>query len=445
MGLAFVTLWLIGLLFLFLIIKNIRLLNPGFCFSIGFLVSSGYAIITNSYIQLNMGFETVIVIVLGTFMFVIASVIFRGLGKKQIKIGENTHFFGSDRDWEMYISNFYLIIFGILQLIAIIFIPKALMRITGKSNISDAIFRYRVIITTGIAHDDIPRLLSIIWQIAVPAGYIWTYSIADAISKKKKINIFLIVNAVLCCILNTVYGARGTMINYIISFLAMVYFLSSRNKKQSSLNKKFIIGAITLAIIILSSFHYIGSLIGRGNTQNIADYLTVYISAPLKNLDSFVKRGEIEFGISKNYTLYALINWIGSKFGIDSIVHTALGEWQSVGGKNLGNVYTTLASFYHDGGLIGVCFYSLLMALITMAFYNRTNRDIEKFKNRYSINLIIYSFFVPNLFFCFFSNRFYENVFINTFVRYILLWWVLINFLFKDNKHVRRSRFKRNR
>ena len=70
---------------------------------------------------------------------------------------------------------------------------------------------------------------------------------------------------------------------------------------------KTVVRVLILSIVILALFQPLLTLIGRSSNIPVADYMGMYISAPLKNLDTIVCEGRPKYEIVNNATFRNMI------------------------------------------------------------------------------------------------------------------------------------------
>ena len=83
--------------------------------------------------------------------------------------------------------------------------------------------------------------------------------------------------------------------------------------------------AIILFIICLlytsGMFQTIGELLGRVSAADFGGYLSVYLSAPIRNLDYFLNNSFASADLFGKMTFYHAINYLGGKLEISSWIY----------------------------------------------------------------------------------------------------------------------------
>ena len=79
----------------------------------------------------------------------------------------------------------------------------------------------------------------------------------------------------------------------------------------------------------------------------------------------------------------------------------------------------------YDAGWGGLIFYTLVMAIISQIFFKKAvNCNHYDNKPKIKLPILIYSYMVPALVQCFFSNKYYESIFNPLFWMYIVVWCI---------------------
>lgn len=237
--------------------------------------------------------------------------------------------------------------------------------------------------------------------------------------KSKKLLVLLIANIVLYNATELLTGARGHTIASLgcLLFLYTMKYLQINNKNDIS--RKVKIRILISFLIIISSFKVFGELLGREARSDInSSYnFAIYCGAQFKNMDSFVKHP-----VESPYLGWTTLNRIFSRFEIPSAENENILNYNRVGNYTLGNVYTTYYNFYYDGKMFGVVFFTLIMALVSIIIYNKSQNSRNYYRQR--LSEVIYIKIAWALSMCFFANRFYDEIIWFTFFKQIVYWCI---------------------
>lgn len=428
------------LLFIILIVllvicfmSNKILINPATCFTASFVFSVGYALVSNSYIQLNLSVKTFSIICAGVCIFVITAICTQKLLTNQLV------WIRLDRPEvkaiELNIHWIFLTGFILVQLFVIYEYKSFYTRAMGIGSFTQAMYEYRN--TSMFTDEDVIYISNIILylrRLCVASGYIFSYALFHSLlAGYKNHKILLSINILLSIYLNTLSGSREPAITYVLTMLVQLYLLyGDKNHWKNNFKIKHFLGIGLLGIGMIYGFKEFGNMLGRQSTKTVGDYLAVYVSAPIKNLDGYIRTGKFGASIDQNQTFINIINWIAKRFGISSWSHGLDLPFQyNSYGKGLGNVYTTFYSFLYDGGIIGLIICVVLLAVICEISFLRATNIAKRNNSKLNIYILCYAYIVPNLAMSFFSNKFYENIFNPLFILYLFI-WIVLSYIFFD-------------
>ena len=406
------------------------LFSPGFGFFGGFILSIGYSFLYYKKWNLNLSIETVKVFVVGFLTFLCFMLITQQI-VRQISLKKHVDLPFSltslyKQPIKVSFEKYKLILFCVLQVLLLILIVLDLKRL-GMRSLSEAIFSFReTSLEEGISAI-IPGYLRRIRRLCIASGYIWMYIlIYDIVNGIKKNRFWLILNILLSIGNDILFGARTGLISILLAGMVQYYIIyESKDRWNRKIKTKTLMIGALVVLTVLWTFPTLGSLIGRSGTDDFSAYIAKYLSAEIKNLDLFVRNGRYGTDIYHNQTLAFLLNYLSGKFGLPDLTRTIYLNYNFYKSFNLGNVYTTFYPFYYDSGLLGVFFYTAVIAVLSeVCFLKATTYNNEKI-NKISIGILIYSYMFFTFAFSFFSNKFYEMIINEVFIE-SLIDWILI-------------------
>lgn len=182
---------------------------------------------------------------------------------------------------------------------------------------------------------------------------------------------------------------------------------------------------------------------GRDADFSFSEYVFTYLGAPLYNLDSVLS--------SSNHINNANI-WGQQSFkGLYSFFYKISGQEKNIidninvfnfsrNGIETGNVYTTFYPFYYDFGYIGIMPLIMVIALYYINNYKLLIQDKRQKMSLINFRLFIFSYLYNDLIMLVFSNRFYGTIFDISFIKMIIIAWLLksicIDREFRINKYI---------
>lgn len=426
----------VTLLVLSIFTSNEAVISPQFGFAACFIPGIVYAFYYVDEWDLNLCRQTTEVIILGITVFIVVSALFGRLCRS-VRI-QSTHSQHSKDLFSQHhscclsdsIPAWKIIFLLLLELVSLLLVVVFLITNFG-TNISAAIYAFRLgnMDVTATNYVSLPGFVRLIRRIALAAGYIVIYLFFNGIVYKSRRNR---ITEIICMILaftnGIILGGRGDGIQLIAS--GFIIYLLVRRGQSGSISLRFsdIIKIIVIVTIILVTFAGLGSLLGRQmDFLDFNDYIAVYLSAELKNLDIFIRKGSFGTSFKNSQTMINVVNTFGSLLGQQNWIHSLDNPYHYIGKNALGNVSTIFYAFMYDGGYAGVIGYTALFAAISQIIFQHS----LKAKTRYQISLSIlfYSYVWYTVIFSFFSDKFYEMIFNTAFIWTMLSWVLIILFL----------------
>lgn len=428
---------LIGMMLLCLRTSKVAFVTPQFGFVACFIPGVVYAFSYVDKWDLQLTSSTVYVIVLGTITFVVASLlsgivykVFRKLKKSGYKLRVSFLRCESLSTWKFVIILFF-------QIITFVLLISFLIMNYGSS-LSDAMFTYRRLSVSGEDYIVLPGLIKAMRRLCISAGFITSYIFTRSLVYREKKYIFISLICTAVSLLNGMaLGARGDAILIISGGIIQYMLLYSIRTGGKTIKTISFIKIMALIVVMLLSFSEIGKLLGRNmSSLKFGDYLAVYMSAELKNLDTFVRTGVFGATLENSQTMANISRLLATILGNPSIDHRLSNPYRFINGYALGNVSTVYYGFLYDGGIPGVVLFTTIMAVICqISFRKAINTNIQ---NGISLSIVIYSYIWYTVVFSFFSDKFYEMIFNTTFIWFVVSAIVIKLFLhvrFKFDKH----------
>ena len=418
------------------------ILTPQFAYVGFFLISVFYAVFYAKEWKLEMKFETSAVILGGAFLFTFTSIILQIFfnkiyGRKKLVLNSIVL-----DDKAKTISPITCYVLLAIQILTFAWTVIYLKNNVSGSGLAEIIYAYRYANLFSEDKISLPSLLLNLRHFSCASGFIWVYLLIYGFQQKIKNNrIIYLLNITVSLLNSIILGGRGGALQLIFAAVVQWYFLRGAIKGwKSKIELKSLIKIAILFGAIVLSFQTIGTLIGRTSTKTIDHYIADYISAEIKNLEIFLGYGSFGADFAHCQTFIYVANFWGKLTGNMSIVHELDLPFRYVNGYGLGNVATAYYAYIYDNGYLGVVIYTMLMALICQIVFQRMSKRTKSNK-LLSLNIIIYSYMYFLIAFSFFSNKFYENIFTLTFVKYLISWWLII-FLLEKLHIAKRKKIK---
>ena len=328
----------------------------------------------------------------------------------------------------IYIPTWKKLIAIFVEVAAILGTVLGIVRIMSASlsNAMVAITQYRDAgLFFGKTMEALPWWVGILRLMATAMGYWFMYVYINNMLVKKH-DILTLIVVVLAIFTTLTTGARGDMLFMLVSAVAVFVVLS--NKKtgfRKAIKIKTVLLLLAGGIAVLFTLKWSAELIGRTVDFNIADYIAIYCGAEIMNLDIFLQEYHMPTSIWGGQTFINIVPTMGQLLGFNTKGYSLILPFRSSNGYELGNVYTTFYPYIYDFGYMGVVVLVGLMALFTQWNYECVKRvEIDKAP---PMSILVFEYIIGAVFFSFFSNKFYEYVANETFLRLIII-WVFMNY-----------------
>ena len=404
-------------------------ISPQFGFTVCFLPGIIYSLAYIDKWDLRLSNATVGIFLTGTIVFVMISFLSekffsRILKRKRRHIKANIF-----RREKITVNKIVVII--IFQFITLLLTIYFLKRNYG-SNLSLAMAAFRRY--SGISDDYValPGIIKMFRRISLSAGFISIYIFVRGIVYKNKDNRKMTLISIAAALLNgLVLGARGDAIQLVCAGVIQFFLMHSIRNGNRKIQIKSLLKVFSLVAIIILTFAEVGELMGRNMSfLKFGDYISVYLSAEIKNLDTFVRAGKFGAPFSDFQTNASISHLIAVITGNPSFEHKLTNPYRFVNGYSLGNVSTTFYGFLYDGGVFGVVIFTAIMAIICqysfcVAIKSKPDQKIE-------MGIVIYSYIWYTIIFSFFSDKFYEMIFNTAFIWFVVGCY-LVKILFSIN------------
>lgn len=426
--------WLILLSLMCYILSHKVLLTPQFGLIACFIPQAIYALFYVKVWNLDFSFETMCVLFGGTAFFAFVSTLLQYFYILYRKNHSYAYTVGTEIEKkEIHIERWKLMTLLIVQIIVLLLFIGYLMNL-GKGTLLNNIVYYNRVSKFAEIEDKaaiaIPRYISWPYSFCTVSSFLCVYILIHSVILKYKQHRFLLcINILLSVILYALKGGRFPIIALSISIVAMMYFISGRlNKWKKSLRPQTILKIIGGFALVVVTFQAAGGILGRSSSNSFSDYLSVYFSAELKNLDIFIRERNFGCDVSNWQTLISLVNFIGKHVNPEWI-HTYDQPFLRVNGRSLGNVYTIFYWYLHDGGHMAVFLFLSLLAITSQYFFQKA--AFKRQKELVNMNVIIYSYLFYAIVLSFFCERYFLELFSPKFVKMIVSLWMLKVFFLK--------------
>ena len=430
---------LVILLILCLALSPKKLLTPQSMFLVGFVMSAGYAIFFVDKMQLDFAEETLLTLVGGALIFVLVSLAVDYICNrdKYMPVDPVPVEKKKEQDNVIDVELWKLVIFMVVEALANLLTLKFIIGLGASGSLGDQIYYFRNVNMFTTDTIDMPTIVSLFRLAAFSITSVMVYLfIHQLVFRYSKHRLVIFINIVLGMTASLITGGRGGLIGYLFDMVVIFYFLTgAKTDWNIKLSMRKIILLVALALGFLVLFYFSAELLGRGKQRNFVDYVCVYLSAELKNLDTFIRAGKFGTPFSNSQTWGVGRAYLAKRFSMGAWGAKLDLPYQAVGNYTLGNVYTIYYAFLYDGGYLAMVIYTFIMAVFNQFSYQYTLKGLKKNGgSRVKVSLLFTSKMLFVLLFSFFSDKFYETIadigFIRTMIIWLLLSWFISDFKF---------------
>jgi oligosaccharide repeat unit polymerase len=194
--------------------------------------------------------------------------------------------------------------------------------------------------------------------------------------------------------------------SFVITYLLNLQVLG-RIRSFAAIKVKYVIAAFFIFSVLLTAFYYTTFALGRENTMSPLYYISVYLGAPLKNLDIAISQGITRSSVPGEYSFNFLFISLNKKLGVNSSLISSL-PYQSVNNNPIGNVYTIYFALLTDFGLIGCLFAMMLLGIAVQLIHEKSMLTMTH--KSLSFLTIIYGYVMFQLMTSFFAHFIMQNI-----------------------------------
>lgn len=386
-----------------------RFSSPVIFFTVPFIIQA----INSLYYPWTIKSTTFFIVISGSVVFALSCSLVHFMfnhkqGYKQISIA---------RSKKALMSNQQYILLIFLTLLAIVYVYHSIKSLTVSGSInsdfSDVIGEFNSATKAGNDEYSLPFTTSTILFALYGASYAYAYIFAASLKRNGRRNWHLPCILFVTGILGTfLSGNRTEVLGPIITFILFMLMLNEQSNHHLSLKNipiRIYIISIILIIVILLAAIASTSIFGRDASDNPLDYFSIYVGAPLQNLDYAVNDlhpSSDHFGVNTFRNIYPFFEKIGLVPEGSSVIRF---PFVARGIYFTGNVYTIYYALLLDFGFSGCLVAIFIMGAAMQFFYECAIRRMDI--DFIPISCIIYGALNFYLFMSYFSTNFFQNIF----------------------------------
>lgn len=413
------------------VISDRDIMSPSVLFIAGFILAIIAAMMHIQDWGIDLSKKTVIIIVLGNASFLVTDIIYKMI-HKQSYLGIKEELI------EIKIENWKTGVVILLGVVTMLLYYREIVRLATYAESYwqefGVMVAYKRAITYGTV--SINTAVNQMTKLVYSFGYIYAYIFMNnlfAAKGKGKIrkNVIYLIPVCMYAMMSIIKGNRIDIMGLVVMLMFLYYmFLHKKIGWDKHISEKLLRRAIIVFIIGMITFYYTKGLVGRVSSLNLLEYITQYIGGSIQLLDIYVRDGVTTVATTPfGETLTGLLNGL-KKIGLMNVdIRKQLEFRYTSTGVYLGNVYTALRRYYHDGGWIGVIAFPAILSCFMNYFYG----NIKQY-NSYVINrmykIIIYASLIYVVPFQAMEDSFWINKVTIGYMMELMILYICLKFLF---------------
>lgn len=396
--------------------------SPSFLFCLGFSVSAIVAAFYAGNWSFSLGFETFCIVLMGCVTFVAAAAGARLLVKhksleKRGKIADKPRHLKTAGN--VFPSWRRFTVLAVVQLFVFVVTLSYIQNMSPDLSISEAISRYNSLSTFTTEDVSFPFPFRQFRGFIVSGTYVVSFLAGQQLARRLSPQIIpCLICIVFSFALTLELGYRTDCL--VLAICIFTAFCIERERLGNSgllSDRRIVIALLVMILVGIFSFRFLA--FGRDlDSYNTLDYLAEYLGAQIPNLDTFVSTNA--FPVNQSIPGYmTFINdygYLAEKLGISEWSYVLDLPFLDRNGYDMGNVYTTFYAYLYDFGYLGVVLLTAIEAFVSQLIFEAALRC--KYSDYFGI---LYGYVAATLALSFFSNKFFESIFIGSIVAFTLM------------------------
>lgn len=322
--------------------------------------------------QLDLAPITVIVISTSLIAYVLSGfvsrrIVMKGMGEKRREYALHTLVPNTK-------ITIAVCLFGLLVCVAYYLEVARIVGSDYAGNFNDVLHEFRKITSFKTGAGQVSPIVQIGRHIVMASSFLYLFVfINEAIigGKVELKSLHLLIPVALTGVIAYLNATRTAMVYLVFAAVFDYIFLWHRREGgEAKLGLKFYFKFLLIMIVSLLIFMGLGYFVGRTMTLGIPRLISIYLAAPVANLNNFLIQGEAANVYWGQETFSGIINFVGERLNWPGVPYSVQIEFGSANGQSLGNLYSALRYYYNDFGIIGpVVMCAIQSFLLTGLYY----------------------------------------------------------------------------
>lgn len=411
--------------------------EPSVLFVLGFALSVFNGLTNYKAWNFNLSLQTCLVVMVGAIVFMMVAYGVKALFRTIVVGNVSLRKYKEPRNitlplW-VYIAG---LIFTCLSFVVV---SRSIIALTlpygGDGSLNKAIGLYDHLNKFSTEGVSISGIASLLYLATNAIAYVWLFlAMRSFVVRTLKKDYLALVNTLAVIPMTLMSGGRNSLIQLGIAAFAYWMLFRRQNNHWRGVRLRFHTVAFFMVIVLagLALFKPLLSLMGRDPGEStIYEYLSIYIGAPMKNLDAFLTGSmnpalavkSLKWG---DMTLASTFASFPQIFGHTVIDWLSWQPFQRYGNVDLGNVFTTYYAFIFDWGIAGAMLAIAFIAALSQLCYESAVYALQYGTDGIPLSMMLYGAISYCCAFSFFSNRWMSTMLNQIMLKNIIIWIALI-------------------
>lgn len=411
--------------------------EPSVLFVLGFALSVFNGLTNYKAWNFDLSLQTCLVVMVGAVVFMAVAYGVKALFRA-IVVGDVSS--RKYREPQNITLPLWVYVAGLMfTCLSFIIVSRGIIALTlpygGDGSLSKAIGLYDHLNKFSTEGVSISGIASLLYLATNAMAYVWLFlAMRSFVVRTLKKDYLALANTLAVIPMTLISGGRNSLIQLGVAAFAYWILFRRQNNHWRGVRLRFHTVAFFMVIVLagLALFKPLLSLMGRNPGEStIYEYLSIYIGAPMKNLDAFLTGSmnpalavkSMKWGDMTLASTYASFPQI---FGHTIIDWLSWQPFQRYGNVDLGNVFTTYYAFIFDWGIAGALLAVAFIAALSQLCYESAVYALQYGTGGILLSMMLYGAVSYCCAFSFFSNRWMSTMLNQIMLKNIIIWIALI-------------------
>lgn len=413
-------------LLLFVIIFSLSgkdIMSPSVVFISVFVISTSFTVLNVHKWHVLYSFKAYAVLITGMLSFAVVDMVMK---RKYDVLGRYQCFY--KLEWKpIHIKKWKMAVVMAVDIVSLVLIYAEMTRVVACYGLygNNVISSYKIL-TSVLAVVDQEHSMNFIVAQLVKLVEVWGEVFAflflfGSITSRRFHRPAYLIPIGLCAVLYILFSNRLGLIRLIAYMLCCYYILWHGYKSWNrNLSGRYVRTGIVILIFFLPVFYELTTVIGRSQSRNMFDYISMYTGASVQHFNQYIQEPPGKAGTFGGESLPLLNNTL-YKLGVvdkQSIIHL---EFRKLYKGTSGNVYTFFRRLIQDYGYWGMYLVTMLISYAFSRYYRKKIRGCNDETGVFCIRTVLYSHFFPWIMTASIDQTMFQYVSVYNIIKCVLL------------------------